>query len=475
MKKRLLKSKAVRQVIVFSMILTLVLAFNPMTASATDYINISEGSAVGCAEFPLGVPTAFGQPQTNTTNYYEFTQIYKKFTVPATSVLTVTIDTPTPSDPLFEPNRLVVTLLNPLGETGTIQTVNKVTDTEVRSNAVNQNSKTVQYKVLAGTYYIKANQWQNNYNGYGTITVTATPVTTDDPEPNDTKILAKAVNLNTPYTGAIAYWGKLTANGDGYTEDWYDYFAITVPKNNYGLRVTFSRTNDATEKNLAASLQKADGGSIGETINLKTQFSATKDYNIETAGTYYFYVNGYGMSNGDCTEYSFRIDGTEPTTITMKTSASVYKGKTLKLAPAVLPKEPVRTLTWKSSDTSVATVSTEGVVKGVKVGTATITATVNGVSNVYASCSVSVLQPVTKVSLNKKTLKLKKGKKYMLIAKLSPAGVSVSYKKVKWSSSNKKIVKVSSKGKVTALKKGTATITVKTHNGKTAKCKIRVV
>ncbi|KLU68125.1 MAG: hypothetical protein RHS_6050 [Robinsoniella sp. RHS] len=49
-----------------------------------------------------------------------------------------------------------------------------------------------------------------------------------------------------------------------------------------------------------------------------------------------------------------------------------------------------------------------------------------------------------------------------------------SNKKYTWTSSNKKVVKVNSKGKLTAVKEGTATITVKTSNGKKAICKITV-
>ena len=45
---------------------------------------------------------------------------------------------------------------------------------------------------------------------------------------------------------------------------------------------------------------------------------------------------------------------------------------------------------------------------------------------------------------------------------------------LKWSSSNKKVAKVDKYGKVTAVKKGTATITVKTSSGKKAACRITV-
>ncbi|MDR0519509.1 MAG: Ig-like domain-containing protein, partial [Clostridiales Family XIII bacterium] len=312
------------------------------------------------------------------------------------------------------------------------------------------------------------------YNGYGFVTVTATPVAQDPGgEPNDTQLLAKPIALNTDYSGNIGYHGKETTNATDYSQDWYDWYSFEVPQNNYGLNITFSRTNDGTQKNLTARLINANESRIGEEISLKNQVSVTKNYNIETAGTYYFQVYGWSMSSDDCTEYSFRINGVEATTITMKKTAKVEKGKSITLKPSVTPATPAPTLTWTSSDTSVATVSTTGVVKGKKAGTVNITASVNGVSGVYATCAVTVTQPVTKVKLNKKTLTLKKGAKYTLKATVTPK--NATNKKLKWTSSNKKVVKVSSKGKVTALKKGTAIITVKTHNGKTYKCKIRVI
>lgn len=68
--------------------------------------------------------------------------------------------------------------------------------------------------------------------------------------------------------------------------------------------------------------------------------------------------------------------------------------------------------------------------------------------------------------LNKKKITLTVGKTYKL-------KVTGTKKKVKWSSSNKKIATVNSKGKVTAKKKGTATITAKV-DGKKLKCTVKV-
>lgn len=96
-----------------------------------------------------------------------------------------------------------------------------------------------------------------------------------------------------------------------------------------------------------------------------------------------------------------------------------------------------------------------------------------------AGTKKSTSYQVTKVSLNKTKLSLKKGKSYALKAsvKVSPdtkAGRTAAKKKLTWSSSSQGIATVSNTGKVTAKKKGTVTITVKYSNTKSAKCKLTV-
>lgn len=80
---------------------------------------------------------------------------------------------------------------------------------------------------------------------------------------------------------------------------------------------------------------------------------------------------------------------------------------------------------------------------------------------------------ITKVKLNVSSKTLNVGSSYTLKATITPNNTSDS-KKLSWSSSNKKIVTVDSKGVIKAIKKGTATITVKTSNGKKATCKVTV-
>ncbi len=85
--------------------------------------------------------------------------------------------------------------------------------------------------------------------------------------------------------------------------------------------------------------------------------------------------------------------------------------------------------------------------------------------------TLKTMKKPTKVKLNKKTKTLAKGKTFKLKATLTP---KTAVTLLTWKSSNKKVATVTQKGKVKAKKKGTAVITVKTHNGKKAKCKIKV-
>ena len=161
-----------------------------------------------------------------------------------------------------------------------------------------------------------------------------------------------------------------------------------------------------------------------------------------------------------------------------KTTASVVKGKTVALTATVTPDTATdKTIKWTTSNKNVATVSTYGVVTAVSAGTATITATAADDSGVKATCKITVTNPVvkvTKVTLNKTTASVVKGKTLTLTATVTPT--NATNKKVTWKSSNTKIATVDSNGKVTAKAAGTATITCTAADGsgKSAACKITV-
>lgn len=148
------------------------------------------------------------------------------------------------------------------------------------------------------------------------------------------------------------------------------------------------------------------------------------------------------------------------------------KGKSYQLKTA--EDLPADMLTFKTSKKTVVTVSATGKLKAKKNGTATVTISLKSDPKVKVTVKVTVGTPIKKVKLSKTKLTLKKGKSTTLKFTLSPG--KPSYAKVVWTSSDPKVVKVSSKGKVTAVGKGTCTITclAADGSGKKATCKITV-
>lgn len=156
-----------------------------------------------------------------------------------------------------------------------------------------------------------------------------------------------------------------------------------------------------------------------------------------------------------------------------KKVATVNVGKKVTVKATVTPANADnKTLVWTSSNTKIATVS-NGVVKGVKAGRVIITAKTTDGSNISATCTVTVKQPVTSISLSKKAT-MYTGKKLTLKAKVNPA--NASNKALTWKSSNTKIAKVASNGVVTGVKAGTVKITATAKDGsrKSATCTVTV-
>ena len=158
-----------------------------------------------------------------------------------------------------------------------------------------------------------------------------------------------------------------------------------------------------------------------------------------------------------------------------KTSTSINIGSTETLVATITPSNASNTgVTWSSSNTSVATVSTDGVVTPKAVGTVTITATATGNTSKKATCTVTVKRLATGISLNKSSTTLDAGTTETLVATVTPS--DTSNKTVTWTSSNTSVATVSTSGVVTARSTGTATITAKTSDGtnKSATCTVTV-
>ena len=155
-----------------------------------------------------------------------------------------------------------------------------------------------------------------------------------------------------------------------------------------------------------------------------------------------------------------------------KTSVSLNVGESVTLAATVKPDNATnKTVSWSSSNASVASVDASGKVSAVAEGTATITAKAGDKT---ATCSVTVTKKVVaveSVTLDKSSLELNEGETATLTATVKPD--NASDKTVTWSSSKTSVATVDANGKVTAVAEGTATITAKAGD-KTATCSVTV-
>ena len=157
-----------------------------------------------------------------------------------------------------------------------------------------------------------------------------------------------------------------------------------------------------------------------------------------------------------------------------KTDVTLAPNKTVSLTATVAPDNASdKNVTWTSSNTAVATVSSSGVVKAVKNGTAVITAkTANGLT---AQCNVTVASTVSSFSVTpgkSKTLNIDGS--FTFKSKIYPA--NAADKTLLFSSSDESVAVVDENGTVTAVAPGTAkiTVTAKSNTAKTRTVTIKV-
>jgi len=215
--------------------------------------------------------------------------------------------------------------------------------------------------------------------------------------------------------------------------------ATVLPEDATDKSVTWSSSNEQVCKVSAAGLVTATG--IGSTL--------------VTATT----VDG-GLTANCVVKVLQHVDG-----LTLnKTDLSLKVGESEKLQPTITPSNADnKKVIWTSSDSNVATVDTEGNVTAVKAGQVTITATSEDNSDVKATCAVTVIQPVTGISLSESTYKLKAiGENIQLTATVLPE--DATNKKVNWNCPNNTVCIVSN-GNVVAVGYGTAVIIATTEDG----------
>ena len=184
------------------------------------------------------------------------------------------------------------------------------------------------------------------------------------------------------------------------------------------------------------------------------------------------------FAEGTKTETTQSKKAPKPKEITVSGPKKITVGKKVSLVAEITPKKADQAVAWSSSNSSIASVSSKGVLKGKKPGEVTVTATSKKNKKLHASIKVVILPKVKtktiKITNAPKKLDLSKKKTATLKIEVTPKGASNS---VTWKSSNPAVAKVSSKGVVKAVSPGTVTITAKAKDGskKKATVKIKVV
>ena len=210
--------------------------------------------------------------------------------------------------------------------------------------------------------------------------------------------------------------------------------------------------------------------SDAEDKNVRWSSSNTKVATVSSSGV----IKAAG--NGTCKITATTTDGTnlsasfnitvniKATKITLdKTKIELTTGKeTEKITSSIEPSIANKNVKYTSSNTSIATVSSDGVVTAVGSGTCKITAAPTDGSKVTASCDVTVDIKTTGMKLDKTNYTFNKAETIKINPVITPSKAS---KKLTWTSSNTKVAIVSSDGKVTPVGKGTCKIIATTTDG----------
>lgn len=338
-------------------------------------------------------------------------------------------------------------------------------------------SCTVVVSQYASAIKLDKSELSLNVGDTHTIVVTTTPATSNDSITYETSNSTVAT---------VSATGKITAVKEG--------TAIIIVKTNKGLttfcNVTVKQKASGIELNYDKKTVVVTNTFTIKAVVLPVNAS-NQSVKFESSDTSIATVSDKGkvkgIKGGTAIITVTSVDGEYKATcvvtvkelvtgVTMTKSKKLGKGKSFQLVPKVTSTSATTTkLQWTSSNTKVAIVDKNGVVKAVGYGKATITAKATDGSGAKATCSLQVINPVKSISLNKSTLSIIEGDDKKLKATVNPSGAT--YKGVIWSSSDESIALVDSKGNVTAIKAGTVTIkaTAKDGTKKSAKCIVTVV
>ncbi len=279
-------------------------------------------------------------------------------------------------------------------------------------------------------------------------------------------LIAIASNLSRPTwkssnssVASVNTYGKVTAKKSGSA-----VITAKIKNAEASCRVTVNKTK-VTISRTGASLER--GAALRLTATTSNKSPVTWKTSKKSIATVDEYGNVTALKPGETIITASADGGSATCKLTVKTpdiklsntSLKLYRGNTYQLTAAV--SSGIRPV-WKTNRKSIAIVDENGTVTALKHGTATITATVDGIEK---RCEVIVEQPV--ITLNLTELTLKKGETAALTAAVSSGNSPV------WSTSNVNVAAVNERGTITAVKKGRAYIYA-AEDGIKVRCTVNV-
>lgn len=228
---------------------------------------------------------------------------------------------------------------------------------------------------------------------------------------------------------------------------------VTVNKT----KISISKTSASIERGESLKLTASTSNNSEVTWKSGKKSIATVDENGNVTGLKPGETDITATANGSSATCKVKV---KPPAIKLNlTKVSLYRGQKVQLSAIVSSGvNPA----WKTNKKSVALVDQSGLITAVKHGTATITATVDGVSK---SCEITVKIPA--ITLSSSEITIKKGSAASITAEVSSGNSPL------WSSSNSNVVTVDASGKISALKKGTAYVYA-SEDGAKARCTVHV-
>ncbi|MBQ7521860.1 MAG: Ig-like domain-containing protein [Clostridia bacterium] len=301
-------------------------------------------------------------------------------------------------------------------------------------------------------------------------------------------IASKSTGLNfTQNTQAVTFTVEITNPGETYLYSVLEDFTDNSEQANsivsdVTVSTTLTKVGSVNPDSGVTIDKSALSLSVGEMYTLQATSATATSFTWKTNNANVATVNSSGrvvargvgtatitVVTSDKQKATCTVTVTQSETLTLdKETLSLGVSEMYTLTPTLTPADSTVTYTWKTDNSSVATVNSSGRVVARGEGTATIKAVAS--NGLKATCTVTVT-PQKTLTLDKETLSIGVGEVYTLTSTMTPADETVTYT---WKTTNANVATVNSKGRIVARGEGTADIRLIASNGLKATCTLTV-